>query len=321
MVRSNITYIKHLTIADSNIVVKKSKIEKKYMVARKSVDSLFCEMLESILIIDSSKGLILWTNPCACVTFGFEKGGLVGKHFTCLFPPGSEIEANNVLNEVVCADGVFLTQSFIRRDGSVLYMDLTASLIPWERESTAILTVLRDAERRELDELRLESERLRSFSELSAGVAHHFNNMLQVIIGFTGLAQIEVETGETSRTMHKLGQIIIGSNAAAEAIRSLQDFARCGQPMGCLSKNVVNLKVLAQRAIDVSKLWWKTQTENPAIVVSLETDLNEDCYANINQERILEVMINFIKNAVESLTESGIVTIGVISENNFKSAK
>ena len=51
-----------------------------------------------------------------------------------------------------------MTQSFKRKDGNVLYMDLTASLIPWDGESTAILAVLREAsERRELEELRLES--------------------------------------------------------------------------------------------------------------------------------------------------------------------
>ncbi|MGC8602591.1 MAG: ATP-binding protein [Desulfomonilaceae bacterium] len=286
------------------------------MVTGKKIGALFCEMMESILIIDSFKGTILWTNPCACVTFAFQKEEFVGQHFTCLFPRGSEIEAANVLNEVVCADGVFVTQSFMRKDGNILYMDLTASLIPWEGESTAILAVLREAsERKEFEELRLESERLRSFSELSAGVAHHFNNMLQVIIGFAGLAKSELATGATSSAMRKLEQIIVSSTSAATAIQGLQNFARCGQPMDFLCTNVVNLKLLTQKALELVKLWWETRPEKHKIVISIETELDQDCHAKVNQEQILEVMINLIKNAFESLEQSGVVRIGVKNEN------
>ncbi|MGC8660290.1 MAG: PAS domain-containing protein, partial [Desulfomonilaceae bacterium] len=232
------------------------------MVIQRNLGSLFCEIMESFLIIDSSNGTIIWANPCACLTFGFGKEEFIGQHFTRLFPPGSEIQAADVLNEVVCADGVFLTQSFMKKDRNIIYMDLTASLIPWEGESSAILAILRDvSERKEYEELRLESERLRSLAELSAGVAHHFNNMLQVIIGFAGLAQSELKTGETAHISTKLDQIILSSLTAAAAIKSLQDFARCAQPDGLLSKNVVNLKTLAERAVELAKLWWKGQSE------------------------------------------------------------
>jgi PAS domain S-box-containing protein len=278
----------------------------------RSLGSVFSEILESILIVDSTNGTILWSNPHAARSLKFDRDGFTGRPFSDLFPPGSEIQAKNVLNEVVCADGVFVTQTFVSGDGGISYMDLTASLIPWEAESTAILVVLREAsERKQLEELRLETARLNSFSELSAGVAHHFNNMLQVIIGFAGLAQLELESGRTGRIKPKLEQIIASSNEAANAIRSLQDFARCGQPMSCTAQEVVNLKTLAKRAVNLGRLWWKTQPEGSGTAVSIETDLNQDCYARLNEERILEVMINLIKNGVESIAEKGTVTVGV----------
>ncbi|MFH0957161.1 MAG: ATP-binding protein [Pseudomonadota bacterium] len=278
----------------------------------RSLGSVVSDMLESILIIDSSNGTIIWSNPYAEKSLGFNKDGLKGRPFSDLFPPGSEIQAENVLNEVVCADGVFVTQTFARGDGGISYMDLTASLIPWEAELTAILVVLREAsERKRFEELRLETARLNSFSELSAGVAHHFNNMLQVIIGFAGLAQLELELGRTSRIKPKLDQIIASSNEAANAIKSLQDFARCGQPMSCTAKEVVNLKTLANRAVNLGKLWWKTQADTSETSVSIETELNEDCYARVNEERVLGVMINLIKNGLESIDEKGTVTVGV----------
>ncbi len=278
----------------------------------RSLGSVFSGMLESILIIDSNNGKIIWGNPYSARSLGFEKDCLAGRPFSDLFPPGSEIQAENVLTEVVCADGVFVTQTFLRGDGGISYMDLTASLIPWDVDSTAILVVLRDAsERKQFEELRLETARLNSFSELSAGVAHHFNNMLQVIIGFAGLAQLELESGSSSRIKPKLDQIIASSNEAANAIRSLQDFARCGQPMSCVASEVVNLNTLAGRAANLGKQWWKTQPDGREKAVSIETDLTQDCYAWVNQERILEVMINLIKNGVESIVETGTVTVGV----------
>jgi PAS domain S-box-containing protein len=278
----------------------------------RSLGSVFSGMLESILIIDSTNGKIVWSNPYSARSLGFENGCLAGRPFSDLFPPGSEIQAENVLTEVVCADGVFVTQTFLRGDGGISYMDLTASLIPWDVDSTAILVVLRDAsERKQFEELRLETARLNSFSELSAGVAHHFNNMLQVIIGFAGLAQLELESGRSSRIKPKLDQIIASSNEAANAIRSLQDFARCGQPQSCVTSEVVNLNTLARRAANLGKQWWKTQPVGRETAVSIETDLTQDCYARVNQERILEVMINLIKNGVESIVEKGTVTVGV----------
>ena len=72
-----------------------------------------------------------------------------------------------------------------------------------------MLVIIRDiTDRKRAEELLLQSERLSAISELASGVAHNFNNLLQIIMGEAGVALSNLSAGNTSRVETLLKQIV-----------------------------------------------------------------------------------------------------------------
>ena len=53
-------------------------------------------------------------------------------------------------------------------------------------------------ERRRAEELAIQTERLKAIGDLAGGVAHNFNNLLQMVMGGIDLALVDLEMGNLS---------------------------------------------------------------------------------------------------------------------------
>jgi len=79
-------------------------------------------------------------------------------------------------------------------------------------------------EYRALQKELLHAQKMESVGRLAGGVAHDFNNMLQGILGYTEL--IELQLGESSSIHDELNEIKIAATRSAELVRQLLAFAR-----------------------------------------------------------------------------------------------
>ena len=92
-------------------------------------------------------------------------------------------------------------------------------------DQDAIVAVVRDiSERKRLETMLHESQKLESLGQLAGGVAHDTNNMLGVILGYAELLLEEAPAG--SRLSQDLEQIRKASLSSASLIRQLLAFAR-----------------------------------------------------------------------------------------------
>jgi PAS domain S-box-containing protein len=87
----------------------------------------------------------------------------VGKHFSMLHPPETGTPASEDAERYCVHGAVFPSQKVVRADGSIIPMDLTATLIPWDGR-TVVLATFRDASDREnaLQALRVSELRYRT---------------------------------------------------------------------------------------------------------------------------------------------------------------
>ena len=76
-----------------------------------------------------------------------------------------------------------------------------------------------------LEELALQSARLRAVADLSSGVAHHFNNLLQIVMGSASLSLADLESGDLSEIKTNLEQMLEAAALGAETVKRLQTFA------------------------------------------------------------------------------------------------
>ena len=82
-----------------------------------------------------------------------------------------------------------------RRDGT----EKIVSFIPFSLPSGEDMVTCEDiTERRRAEELAIRTERLKAIGDLAGGVAHNFNNLLQMVMGGIDLALVDLEMGNLS---------------------------------------------------------------------------------------------------------------------------
>jgi PAS domain S-box-containing protein len=155
---------------------------------------IFEEALDVILIIDGEDGHILRANRATQSVLGYAQPDLAGKHFSILFPLDESATSETWLDNLRTYGAIFEAQEFRRADGGICYMDVAASLIPWEADRRVVLATLRDVtERRLMQEERLQAEMLRIEvskerelvrikEQFISTVSHEFRTPLTVIL-------------------------------------------------------------------------------------------------------------------------------------------
>src|SRR5207302_6759954 len=103
------------------------------------------------------------------------------------------------------------------------------------------------SERKRTEEERLTTSKLESLGTLAGGIAHDLNNILTVISGNIGLAQIEApsDAGSLLSVLSKAGQ---AAQHAAHLSRQLPTFSKGGAPI----KRVSSIADLLSQAAEFS---------------------------------------------------------------------
>lgn len=168
-------------------------------------------------------------------------------------------------------------------------------------------------QRKRAAELLIQSERLKAIAELAAGVAHNFNNILQVMLSSGEVALAALHSNDLARATNNLQRILDSCRSGAQTVRRLQDFAALrSEPTR--QENVVSLSDAVQKALDMSDTWWKSMPERQGFEVILTKDLMSDCFVQGEENELLEVVINLVKNAVEAMPQGGEIIVRVSCE-------
>lgn len=117
-------------------------------------------------------------------------------------------------------EGVPLDFSITCKDGTLKHVEVRL-----KRTGDLNFILVTDVtERRKLEDQLRQSQKLEAVGRLAGGVAHDYNNMLSVIIGFTEIALSRV--GREEKLHFYLEEILKAANRSAEITRQLLAFAR-----------------------------------------------------------------------------------------------
>ncbi len=166
--------------------------------------------------------------------------------------------------------------------------------------------------------LRATQERFeRAVADVASGVAHNFNNLLQIVIGSANLAIMNLQSGEFSDMKENLERILDSSRYGAETVRRLNRLAMTHLEGGASSPTeVFDLSDLVSQAVEMTRPWWKTHPEEKGIGVDLKTTLEDGCIIQGRKNEIFEVLVNLIKNATEALPNGGDIGIDTHVESD-----
>lgn len=179
--------------------------------------------------------------------------------------------------------------------------------------SRVLVSVMDITSRKQAEELLVQSERIQAVGEMAGGVAHNFNNLLQIVIARIQMAQSYLDSGASAQAKANLDQILEGARMGAHTVRRLQDFARVRNREPHLEGTTVDLSNTVRDAVEMSAPLWKTSAEREGISIELKTHLEDECLITGNENELFEVVVNLLKNAVEALPSGGRIEVRTFS--------
>ncbi len=191
-----------------------------------------------------------------------------------------------------------------RKDGRKFWAELSITPIA---DATGYYThwvaVQRDVtERRRIEAEQRQRSRLESVGQLSAGIAHNFNNLLAIIQGYGEMIRREV--AHSPQLVRRLESILRAVKRGSELVQELMVFSRQrdGQPQ------ILDVCRAAHEVLDMAHRLLPAEIE----VDDLSLATGESLSAHLYPSRFSQALLNLILNARDAMPAGGrlSVTIG-----------
>jgi PAS domain S-box-containing protein len=277
--------------------------------------SAIVESSEDAIISKDLNGIILSWNQAAENLFGYTAEEAVGKSITLLIPADRQDEEPGILARIRRGERIEHYETVRqRKDGSLLDISLTVSPI---RDGLGNIVgaskIARDITRRKLSEeaLRQSEERLRhqaqeleqqlissgrlvSLGEVTASMAHEFNNPLGIIMGF--VEDLLSSTEPASPNYRTLQIIAEESKRCRQIVRDLMEYAR-PNPTAFCSTSIMD--VIDKTLQLVENRLYKQK-------VSIEKKIDSDLpRMQADSQQLGQVLVNLYLNAIDAMPEGG----------------
>ncbi len=245
-------------------------------------------------------GYLTYVNDSMAEIHGYTASEMLGKPLFMCHNTQQLEQVRPLMQQMEVSGGFYAEEvSHYHRDGSTFSMLMTGTLV---RDASGkpqcyTVTALDLSERKALEEQLQQAQKMESVGRLAGGVAHDFNNMLNVILGYTELISQSLATDDPIRS--DLGEVKKAAEHSAELTRQLLAFAR---------KQTVVLKVLDfNETIDSSINMIRR-------LIGEGIDLTWDPGKSVGQVRmdpsqIGQILTNLCANASDAIGGVGHITI------------
>lgn len=280
--------------------------------------SLLNSSVDAIVIYDM-EGNATYVNDSFTKTFGWTVEEVRGKRVE--YVPPSEREATTATIGSVMQQGIPCSRFETRRyskGGRTLEVSISASRFhDADGNPAGMLVILRDiTARKRAERLMIQTERLKAVGDMASGVAHNFNNLLQIVIGRVEMALNLLESGNIGKAKTSLGHVLESSRLGAQTVKRLQDLARVRTEDPTLDGAVFDLADVADVAIEMSRPWLQAAADKEGTTISLNRRLQGGCLVSGNENELFDVVVNLIKNAAEALAGQGEIEVTTELDGN-----
>lgn len=257
------------------------------------------ENAHDIIFTVDREGYCLSMNRAGQDVSGFVGGTPRGVHFAHLVVPEQTTMATQELQRVLEGATVpRLELDIMSRLGQRLTLEVDVHPIRVGSTIVGAQGIARDVTvRKELEAQLRQSQKMEAIGRLAGGVAHDFNNLLTVVIGFTELANEQLDA--TSPVKGELEGIRRAVNSAASLTRQLLIFSR---------KSIIRRTVLDVNEIvtHLNKMLQRLVGGNIALSVGTSGGA---AHVRADASEIEQVIMNLVVNARDAMPTGGSVTV------------
>lgn len=249
---------------------------------------------EGILIHDDRT--IVNLSPGACKLLGGTPADFIGKYPLEAIAPEFRTE---VAEKIERNEGGDFELECLRLDGSRFPARGQSRYSTYQGRKVRVVAFQDVTEHRVLEARLRESQKLEAVGVLAGGVAHNFNNMLQVISGFTALARAKARY--QPELMEDLDQVAQAAERASGVTRELLAFSR-HEP---IRARALDLPMLVEGQVQMLRPLLSER-------IQVEFEAAPDCLpVSADAGLIEQVIMNLCINARDAMPDGGRIRIAL----------
>jgi PAS domain S-box-containing protein len=257
------------------------------------------ENAKDILFTIDLDGNVTSVNKAAEEVMGWPRTEALGKNIKGLVATEHAVVCNEVMRRIVNEEPLqHFEIAMLRQDGRKVLLEASARLIRVKGRKDCVQGIARDVtERRQLENMVRQSQKLEAIGRLSGGLAHDFNNLLCVINGHTELLTEALEPGDPA--IRSVTQIRKAADSAAALTRQLLAFSR----RQVFHPQVVDLNVIVT---ETERFLARLIDEHIEFYTALDPALGR---ATVDPIQVEQAIIHLVLNAKDAMPEGGKLTI------------
>jgi PAS domain S-box-containing protein len=267
-------------------------VQQKLEKGEQLLSAIFEGSLDGMALTDEKYRLVE-LNPAAAALFGLPKESLLGRLGSEFAVSG--FDAAQTRHKLERAGQLVSEFTLQRPDGErrVIEFSVRANILPGLNFS-----VMRDVtERRLLEEQLRQAQKMEAIGNLAGGVAHDFNNILSVILGYTEMLVDDLKPQDPIRA--DIEEVARAGQRAAELTKQLLAFSRKQilQPQTLnLNYIVANIETMLRRILG----------EHVEFTFLRERSL---WAVHADKGQVEQVLMNLVFNARDAMPDGGHLTI------------
>jgi two-component system sensor histidine kinase AtoS len=259
------------------------------------------EYAPDIIFVLDAQGRYVFINLRVEERLGYKPETLLGRHFTDLFAPESQAQAQALLHQVTRLAHLPPVLALLSQDRTRRVWVEIRMVAPHgaSGQAAGLQGVMQDVtKRREIEEQFLRSEKLAAVGQLAAGVAHDLGNVLAIINSTVqGLLSHADEDPPDRESLEVIRRNVA---QADRTIRSLLSFATPRAP--------------ALAPVDIGSVLEATclllKTELAAQHLHIVKRLASDApLVMADYDQLQQVFLNLLLNAIQAVPEDGLITL------------
>jgi PAS domain S-box-containing protein len=283
--------------------------EQKLRASEEKFRKLVEQAADSFFLVDM-KGRIIDVNTQACKILGYTREHLLSMHFEmiCALPAAQQQE---LINKVAGGQTANFEDHMILSDGTRIPVDINLGLIHMGDEEM-FLALVRDItdrkkeaeeDKRQTQQLMINSEKLSVVGQLAAGIAHEIRNPLTVVKGFLKLMEREwnqkpyyfhVISSEIDRMELIVNELLILSKPQAQEYYDK------------------DLRVVLEQVITLLE----PQAHLKNVEINPKFYVDGPIIFKCDENQMKQIFINFMKNGIEAMANGGEVLVNVFRKSD-----
>ena len=286
-----------------NNVTEEMRIQKELDVKEKENKYILENMVDGVITINE-RGEILSYNKSAELIFGYKAEEVAGKNISLIMPAEIASRHDSYIKEFVNTGKIsFIGQprevEGVKKNGEKVFLLISVAELPPDHEGKKrfVGSCIDITLQKKQEELLNRSQKMDALGKITSGIAHDYNNMLGVIMGYSEL--LKMKLNENSTTAKYADEIYHAAEKGKKMTSKLLSFTRKNSE----NEEVVNINDVIVNIEDVLR-------KSLTAVIDLSLDLCENPGdVMLSRDELEDLILNMAINSKHAMANGGKLTL------------